>query len=279
MRLWQYYLLLTAVMVMFITGCRSQALTSPTTSQSTTLTVFAAASLTESFTELAKDFEASHPGVDIVFNFAGSQSLRLQIEQGARADIFASANEIHAQALAEANLIRKPIIFTHNQLIVIVPASNPASVETLADLAKPGLKLLLAASNVPVGRYAHEVLENLNHDPSLGVDYSVRVLDNLVSEEDNVKGVVAKVRLGEADAGIVYASDVTPAVAGELTTIAIPADFNVEAAYPLAIVSDSVVPDLAQQFVDFVLSSSGQMVLATYGFQPNQLQAKLEQQK
>jgi len=139
--------------------------------------------------------------------------------------------------------------------------------------------LLLAASNVPVGRYAHEVLENLNHDPSLGVDYSVRVLDNLVSEEDNVKGVVAKVRLGEADAGIVYASDVTPAVAGELTTIAIPADFNVEAAYPLAIVSDSVVPDLAQQFVDFVLSSSGQMVLATYGFQPNQLQAKLEQQK
>ena len=160
-----------------------------------------------------------------------------------------------------------------------MPAANPASVGTLADLTKPGLKLILAAPSVPVGRYAHEVLEKLSHDPSLGVDYPAQVLDNLVSEEDNVKGVVAKVSLGEADAGIVYTSDVTPIVADELTTIAIPSEFNIEAAYPLAIASDSAVPDLAQQFVDFVLSSSGQAVLAAHGFQSDRLQVMLEQQE
>jgi molybdate transport system substrate-binding protein len=271
MRLLFLYLLLAGLAVL-LTGCGLQAAAS-TASPTTTLTVFAAASLTESFTETAVEFEASHPNVDVVLNFAGSQALRLQIEQGARFDVFASANENHMQALVEANFLRDPALFTQNQLVVIMPASNPASIETLSDLARPDLKLILAGPNVPVGRYARETLEKLNHDPTLGADYAARVLDNLVSEEDNVKNVVAKIRLGEADAGIVYVSDVTPTVAAELATLPIPPEFNVVATYPLAVAVDSASSELAQQFVEFVLSPRGQTILAYHGFQPTQVQA------
>ncbi len=266
----QPFILLLGSLAILLTGCGSKVSAAAPNSTAKTLTVFAAASLTDAFSEIAATFEINHPGTDVVLNFAGSQTLRLQIEQGARIDIFASANQNHAQALLEQGLIQKPVIFTKNRLVVIVPSGNPAAVKTVTDLTQPGIKLILAHPTVPAGRYAHKVLAKLSSDPLLTPDISARILANLVSEEDNVKGVVAKVRLGEADAGIVYASEVTPAAADELETITIPTSVNVEATYPLAISSQSGQLELAQQFVDFVRSSKGQTILANHGFQPNQ---------
>jgi molybdate transport system substrate-binding protein len=263
---------LTVFILFILIGCNSLRPT-PSEIRSSQLTVFAAASLTESFTVMAAEFEANHPEVEVLLNFAGSQTLRVQIEQGAQADVFASANQQHADALLAANFIKKPAIFAHNQLVVIMPAANPASVKTLADLAQPNLKLILGGPTVPIGGYARQALEKMNSDPTLGANFSRQVLENLVSEEDTVKGVVAKVQLGEADAGIVFVSDLTPSVADEVTTLAILPEFNVIADYPIAIVSDSDRPDLAQQFIDFVLSSQGQIILAEHNFQPVQTEA------
>ena len=234
----------------------------------TTLAVFAAASLTESFTEMAATFEADHPQVKVLLNFAGSNSLRLQIEQGARPDVFASANTRHMDTVFQANLVDQPAIFAHNQLVAIVPADNPASVVTLADLAEPDLKLVLAGPEVPVGRYARQVLNNLSTNPSLGQDFASLVLSNVVSDEETVKAVVTKVLLGEADAGIVYTSDVTPAVADQVITLTIPAEYNVIADYPISVATDSYQPELAQEFITFVLSVPGQAIMADHGFQP-----------
>ena len=269
MRAHLFYLLMSCFGLV-LTGCGSQAFATNPDLAVNTLTVFAAASLTEPFTEIAQTFEAAHPNTDIVLNFAGSQALRLQIEHGAKADVFASANNSHMQALVKANLLQSPVVFTQNRLAIVVPAHNPASIDTLADLAQPGLKLILAGQYVPAGRYAHQMLINLNSNPLLGAEYSTRVLSNLVSEEDNVKGVAAKVRLGEADAGIVYASDIT--TAKDLITIPIPSEFNVKAVYPISVATQSVQPELARQFVNFTLSVQGQNILANYGFQPAQVQ-------
>jgi molybdate transport system substrate-binding protein len=249
--------------IIFLAGCAG-------TSQPDPLTVFAAASLTEAFTEMATAFEMENPETEVQLNFAGSQTLRLQIEQGAQADVFASANQLHTEALQDAQLIDKPVTFTHNQLVVIMPVENPASIETLDDLAKPGLKLILAGAAVPAGRYARQVLENLNTHPNLQPDFSQHVLQNLVSEEDTVKGVVAKVQLGEADAGIVYASDLTPAVVDDIITLPLPPKYNVIADYPIAILANTKQPNLAQAFIEFVLSPQGQTILANHGFQPLQ---------
>jgi molybdate transport system substrate-binding protein len=251
---------ITIILIIFLTGCSN-------TPQSNTLTVFAAASLTEAFSEMVTAFESENPNVNVQLNFAGSQTLRLQIEQGAHADVFASANQLHMDALQDARLVDKPKIFVHNQLVVIIPAGNPASIETLEDLGQPGLKIILAGATVPAGRYARLVLENLNDHPNLQPDFSQRVLQNLVSEEDTVKGVVAKIQLGEADAGIVYASDVTPAVASDVISLSIPQNHNVVADYPIAIVTDTEQPELAQSFIAFVLSPQGQAILADHGFQ------------
>ena len=264
------FIALFLILIVLFTGCTSAE--SARTS-STTLTVFAAASLTDAFTEMATEFEANNPHVKIVLNFAGSQTLRLQIEQGARADVFASANVSHMQTLVNAGLMQMPTIFTQNQLVVILPASNPAKIQTLADLTRPGTKLILAGEVVPAGKYAHQLLTQLGNDPQFTPDFAVRVLSNLVSEEDSVKGVVAKVRLGEADAGIVYASDVTPLVAPDLLTLAIPLERNITADYPLTVSTSSAAPELANQFIEFVLSVRGQTLLAEHGFRPTQTQA------
>ncbi|GAB4452608.1 MAG: molybdate ABC transporter substrate-binding protein [Anaerolineae bacterium] len=257
---------LLLILALLTAGCAASSANRPAE-----LNVFAAASLQEAFTGLAAEFEAAHPGVEVRLNFAGSQSLRLQIEEGAPVDLFASANPEQMQALQQAGLMRPPVIFTRNRMVVILPATNPAGITALEELARPGLKLVLANPAVPAGQYARAVLANLN--PTLGVDFSGRVLANLVSEEENVKGVLAKVQLGEADAGIVYISDVTPAVKGQLRLIEFPGAANVQAAYPLAVAAHSPAPHLARQFAEFVLSSRGQSVLAMHGFNPARLEA------
>ncbi|GAB1470902.1 molybdate ABC transporter substrate-binding protein [Chloroflexota bacterium] len=231
-----------------------------------TLTVFAAASLTDAFTELGTNFQTANPGVTVTFNFAGSQTLRTQIEEGAPVDVFASANTKEMDTLVSSNFIAgdAPQIFLTNKLVIILPSDNPAAIAKLKDLANPGLKLVLAAEEVPVGKYSRQALDLMNG--SFGADFKDKVLANVVSNEDNVKQVVAKVQLGEADAGIVYTSDAV--AAPELKSIEIPAELNTIAKYPIAPLVSSEHSELAQAFIQYVLSSEGQAILAKWGFGP-----------
>ena len=231
-----------------------------------TVIIFTASSLTDAFAEIGKNFEAGHPGVTIIFNFAGSQALRTQIEEGAPADIFASANTTEMDHLIAGGFVAQdaPKVFLNNKLVVILPANNPAGVEKLEDLARPGIKLVLAAEEVPVGKYTRQALDTMNEP--FGRDFKDKVLANVVSNEDNVKQVVAKVQLGEADAGIVYTSDAV--AAPDLKTIELPAALNVIAKYPIAPLAKSTNTDLATDFINYVLSSDGQAVLQKWGFAP-----------
>jgi molybdate transport system substrate-binding protein len=233
-----------------------------------TLTVFAAASLTDAFTEIGEAFESANPGLTVTFNFAGSQGLRTQIEEGAPADVFASANTKEMDMLVSGAFVAEgtPQFFLANRLVVILPANNPAALTKLEDLASSGLKLVLAAEEVPVGNYARQSLERMNDQ--FGSDFKDKVLANVVSNEDNVKQVVAKVQLGEADAGIVYMSDAV--AAPDLQAIEIPAGLNVIAQYPIAPLTRSPHADLAAEFAAYVLSPDGQSMLQKWGFAPVQ---------
>jgi molybdate transport system substrate-binding protein len=224
------------------------------------LVVFAAASLSEAFGEMSIAFCKIHPDLDLVLNLAGSNTLRAQIEQGARVDVFASANTKEMIALVEQGLVNQnePKIFLTNQLVVIAPANNPAKITKLEDLSRSGTKLVLAANDVPAGKYSRTMLENA------GPLFKADVLANTVSNETTVKQVVAKVQLGEADAGIVYSSDAI--AAPDLIAIVIPEEFNVRAQYLIAPLMDSTNPDLAMQFIFFVLSPEGQGILDRWGF-------------
>jgi molybdate transport system substrate-binding protein len=231
------------------------------------LTVFTAASLTEAFQEIAATLEQGNPGTKVTFNFAGSPTLRTQLAQGARADVFASADEPNMQgAQQDGTIAGEARMFARNLLVVIMPAPNPAGIATLQDLAQSGLKLVLTRKEVPVGNYARQSLDKMSQDAAFGRDFATRVLANLVSEETNVKQVVTKVQLGEADAGIVYASDVTPAVRGVLQVLPIPEPLNVVARYPIAVVKDAANAAGARTFIEYVLSPAGQAILTRHGF-------------
>lgn len=234
----------------------------------TRLTVFAAASLTNVFTEIGREFNHQASEVDLVFNFAGSQQLAQQLVQGAPADLFASADEQQmAIAIAADRVVADTKqIFAHNALVVIIPKSNPAQITTLQELAQSGLKIVLAADDVPVGQYSRQFLAQASADSRFDPTYAERVLANVVSSEQNVRAVLTKVVLGEADAGIVYSSDVTAEVRDQLRQLAIPDELNVRVTYPIAVVTDSAHPDAAQQFIDLLLSTTGQEILARYGF-------------
>ncbi len=158
--------------------------------------------------------------------------------------------------------------FARNRLVVIVPRGNPARIGRLQDLANPGVKVLLAADAVPVGRYSRDALEKLTRAPGFPQDYAARVLRNVVSHEENVRSVVAKVQLGEADAGVVYRSDVTPTSAPFVLLLEIPERFNVVASYPIAALKAAANPDAAAAFVSLVLSPLGQRVLRDHNFVP-----------
>jgi molybdate transport system substrate-binding protein len=227
------------------------------------LVVFAAASLTDAFQDVGRGFEAENPGVALTFNFAGSQALRTQIEEGAAADVFASASLKEMEVLAaEGMLVGVVQTFATNLLTIVVPLDNPADIESPLDLARPGVKLVLAAEEVPVGGYARQSIDLLGGN--YGASFSEAVLRNVVSSEENVKQVVAKVQLGEADAGIVYETD-APAAAS-LLTIAIPREVNVVAEYPIAVLAQTANGNLAAAFVEYLLSPDGLDALKHWGF-------------
>jgi molybdate transport system substrate-binding protein len=263
----QRHLDLILLAALLLAGCALATEDAPSARpEARTLTVFAAASLTEAFTEIGANFDAANPGVTTSFNFAGSQALRTQIEEGAPVDVFASASSREMDTLITNSFVADGVsqVFLSNKLVVILPADNPAGLDSLEDLARSGVKIVLAAEEVPVGNYARQSLDLMN--ASFGADFKNNVLANVVSNEDNAKQVVAKVQLGEADAGIVYTSDsvATP----ELKSIEIPLELNVIARYPIAPLVESENADLAGLFVNYVLSAEGQAILGKWGFAP-----------
>ena len=218
----------------------------------TTLTVLAASSLADAFDAVAQDFEAAHPGVDVRVSAAGSQQLATQVLEGAPADVFASADQAQMARVVNAGLATDPTVFAHNELAIAVAPGAPP-IGSLRDLEDPSIRVVLAAPEVPVGHYAREVLD------TAGVEVAP------ISLEPNVRAVLSKVSLGEADAGIVYRSDLV-AVETEASAVAIPRAQNVVAAYPIAVLADAPRPDLADAFVEHVLGRSAQARLAALGF-------------
>ena len=213
------------------------------------VTVFAAASLTDAFAELGEAFGAANPGTDLVFGFASSSDLARQISEGAPADVFVSADLANMAKVVDA-VVAEPVVFATNRAEIVVAPGNPLGVTGVDDLAEQDLVLVVCAPEVPCGRYAQQVFDNA------GVPF---VADSL---EENVRAVLTKVRLGEADAGIVFATDVL--AAGDAATgVEIPDDVNVVAEYPIALLSDD---DVAAAFVRFVQGPDGRSVLARHGF-------------
>jgi molybdate transport system substrate-binding protein len=232
-----------------------------------TLNIFAAASLTESFQDIGNQYHKAHPNVTFKFNFAGSQILEQQIANGAPADVFASADLAHMNLATSAGLVDTPQVFAKNRLVIIVPLSNPAGVNTLHDLAKKGLKFDIEATSVPAGTYCRQAFDKMGKSSDYGPAFEKALLGNIVSQEDNVKAVVQKVQLGEADAGCVYQTDAASA-RNQVKVIPIPDQFNVIAQYPIAVVKSSQHASEAQDFMNYVLGPQGQATLQKYLFIP-----------
>lgn len=265
------------VLGLLVTACQSPATQTPAATAiipptPVEITVSAAASLTESYTQLGQEFEKLYPDITVIFNFSASQALAEQINNGAPVDIFASASEKTMQFVVETNNIASDAVqqFISNQLVVITPASNPAGISQLQDLTKAGLKLVLAAKEVPVGQYSLDFFAKAASAHDFPSTFSEDVLKNVVSYEENVKAVLTKVSLGEADAGIVYTTDAASAEPGTIQTITIPDEINIPASYYIAPVKNSNHAAEARLFIDYVLSDAGQAILSKYGFIPVQ---------
>ena len=236
---------------------------------SSTLRVFAASSLANAFGDITREFERTHPGVSVQINLAGSHQLATQLEHGATGDVLASADQRWMEHVRSLTLLAgDPVPFARNRLVVSVPRTNPARIERLQDLARRGVKVVMGAQAVPVGAYSREVLEKLGRTRGFPPDFARRVLANVVSEEENVKSVIGKVQLGEADAGFVYRSDVTPALARFVRVLEIPDSANVIATYPIAVLENAPAPVVAREFVALVLSPEGQAILRRHGLIP-----------
>ncbi|HEY8115994.1 MAG TPA: molybdate ABC transporter substrate-binding protein [Actinomycetota bacterium] len=224
------------------------------------LTVSAASSLTDAFTEIGKAFETTNPGTTVTFNFGPSDGLAAQIDQGAPVDVFASASPTWMDSVQDDGPgVTDRADFARNRLAIIVPVDNPAGIENLDDLTEDRVQLVLAAEGVPAGDYAREMLDEAG--------ISEAALANVVSNEEDVRAVITKLIVGDADAGIGYVTDVTPTVSDRVALIPIPDRVNVVSTYPIAVLNGTQEADLAKDFVDFVLGD-GQRTLARYGFLP-----------
>ena len=248
--------LLTLAIAVVLVGCTCGG-AGPATSSvplAGSITVFAGSSLTDAFKKAGDQVKLTTPGTDFLFNFGSSSTLATQIINGAPADLFASADDTNMQKVVDAKLNESmPAVFLSNRLQIAVAAGNPKQITGLADLAKPGLIVVLAAPTVPAGKYALEALQK------------ARVAIRTASQEVDVRAVLNKVTLGEADAGVVYVTDVKSAGAKE-TGVDIPEQHQIIARYPIAVVKETKNPRLAKAYVDYLLSDDGQKLLAEFGF-------------
>lgn len=234
----------------------------------TRVTVLAAASLADAFREAGASFEAANHGTKVEFSFAGSNQLRTQLEHGAPGDVFASADRKQMDAATAAKVVDGTTVrvFARNRLALIVPKANKAGIASLADLAKPGVKIVVADKAVPVGNYTRLMLDSAQSAPGFGETF-VKAFDaNTVSREENVAAVVTKVALGEADAGIAYASDAAGGNADRLTIVPIPDALDQQAQYVCAVTARAANKAQAARFVEFLLSPAGQKILVKCGF-------------
>ncbi len=242
------------------------ALLLSTPARASELTVFAAASLTDALTELGQNFDAQ-TGHHTTFQFASSKVLRTQIQEGAAPDVYASASSAQFESLA--GLVGRAQPFASNLLAVIVRKSPPKksqAVSTLRDLVKPGLRIVTADKAVPLGDYTRRMLRVLDQSGAYGQNFMGRFMRNVVSQEPSARQVSLKVQLGEADAAVVYRSDITPALRSQVREVALPSRFNQRVSYPIGVLRASPNAKAAQAFVHYVLSAEGQSVLRKWGF-------------
>jgi molybdate transport system substrate-binding protein len=250
-----------SVLVLATSACYAQ--------ESKELTVFTAASLTGAFTEIGQMYK-NETNISVAFNFDGSQVLRTQIENGAYADIFVSANAKQMNLMKNEGFMNNSSItvFTKTKPVMIVPKDNPAKIQNISDLAKPGIKIVIGTKDVPIGDYTLQILAKLANDSAHGPGFRKLVMANVVSNETNVNYITSKVALGEADAGFAYKSDITKDLSSKITKIEIPDKYNVIATYPMGILKQSKYTPQAQEFINLVKSDKGMAVLEKYGFEP-----------
>src|SRR6266571_7045976 len=297
--------LISAIVVMFVIGACSPspgpkpAVTSPPAAPATTvptaaakptaatskpaavspvsgeIVVFAASSLTDVFQDMATSFQQANPRARLTFNFGASSQLATQLGQGASADVFASADTVQMDNAKKSGAVTgQDRIFAGNRLVLITPKDNPAHINSVKDRANDGVKFVTAQPSVPIGTYTAQMLDKASADPSYGADYKSKVMANTVSQEDNVRQVVSKVQLGEADAAIVYSTDATPQVRDQLQIIQVPDPLQTLASYPIAVAKGNN-PAGGEAFVAYVLGADGQATLAKWGFLRLQLNLNL----
>lgn len=243
-----------AGVALLVSGCSQSSGSNSSAPEAKTLTVFAAASLTESFNALKTEFEAAHPGVTVKYNFGGSSSLVQQLNNGAKADVFASADQANMDKAVQGGIIDgSPTVFATNKLTIAVAPGNPKGVKTFADLAGSGLKIVVCAAQVPCGSATKTVEKNTG------------VTIKPVSEEQDVKQVLTKVESGDADAGLVYVTDANTA-SGKVAQVDFPESAQAINNYPIAVVKDAPAADLAREFEQFVLGAQGKQALTKVGF-------------
>ena len=235
--------------------------------QGGTLTILAASSLTDAFGQLGNTFEKQNPGTTVRASFGASSDLLAQIQQGAPADVFASAAEEEMNtAVKDGRVSGKPEVFVKNREVIMVPKDNPANIKSLEDMSKPDIKLVLAAKDVPAADYAVEILGKA--DKEYGSGFKKKVLSNVVSREADVRASVNRVVVGDADVTFGYASDYTPDIRDKVKVIPIPPNLNIIATYPIDALKDAKEPALAKKWVDLVTSAQGQKVLKKWNFEP-----------
>jgi molybdate transport system substrate-binding protein len=232
------------------------------------IVVFAASSLTDVFQDMATAFQQANPNAKLTFNFGASTQLATQLGQGASADAFASADQTQMDNAKKAGAIAgRDQVFARNRLVLITPKDNPAKLSAVKDLANPGVKFVTAQTSVPIGTYTVQMLDKASADPSYGADFRARAESNIVSREDNVRQVVSKVQLGEADAAVVYSTDASPQVRDQLQIIQVPDPLQTLATYPIAVAKGNNSAG-GEAFVGYVLGPQGQVTLAKWGFLP-----------
>jgi molybdate transport system substrate-binding protein len=257
--------LLTMVVLAACTG--GPAPTDHEATRAPSLTIYGAASLTDVLDAIRTEYEAAVPGASLTLSTGSSAALATQIEQGAPADVFLSADTRNPDALAAKGLAEDtPVVFAGNALTVIVPADDPAAISTPADLARADVKVVAAGDSVPITGYANQVVADLAAVPGYPPDFEARYAANVVSREDDVKAVVAKIELGEGDAAIVYRTDAE--ASSRVRIVGIPAQANVRARYAGIVVTSSAHPEAARAFLGWLIGPEGQAVLADFGFEP-----------
>lgn len=248
-----------ALLLGVLSGCDRA---DPQPAKRDTLIIFAATSLRDAFTAISADFRRARPAVEVKINFAGTQELHTQLEHGASADVFASADQRHMQELVAAGRVQAPVEFARNEPVLVVAREKSGVIRSFSDLPL-ATRIIIGVPELPIGRYTLQILERASH--TLGSDFRARVEAKVVSKELNVRQVLSKVSLSEADAGVVYRSD-TNAAGKQVTVVTIPKEINVIAEYPMAIVSNAGHADLAKAWLKWVLSEAGRAQLVRAGF-------------